>query len=148
MIIINRFGTTDSAVAKGDKPGHAFRGNQYGAGKGGKGKTQAEEKVEAVFDKGTEVTEIGKKAQFDMGTDRNLVEQTATASVNGHRKVANDIKAAGDQLRFGGKLTERISGAKALLSSAKQQLDKLPQTAGKNQLTAALSRANDVVSSL
>ena len=34
MIIINRFGAPN-AVAKGDSPGHAFRGNQYGAGTGG-----------------------------------------------------------------------------------------------------------------
>jgi hypothetical protein len=37
MIIINRFGTTNNAVAKGDSPGHPFRGNQYGAGEGGGG---------------------------------------------------------------------------------------------------------------
>lgn len=34
MIIINRFGTTNNAVTKGDSPGHPFRGNQYGAGSG------------------------------------------------------------------------------------------------------------------
>ena len=144
MLIINRFGAPNDLVIKGDSPGHAFRGNQYSAGTGGKGvNPEAEAKA------GKELTAIHSTVSNQINSTEHDRHYADTKSRSAHTQVARQIRTAADNLSSTSvKVGSRAPSAKQNLEIARKGVSKLPDGKPKEQIQAALSEATAIVGKL
>ena len=144
MLVINRFGTTELSVLKGDSPGHPFRGNQHGAGTGSSGFNP-----EAEAQAGKALSKIHSDVSSQINSSEHDGHYAETKSRSAHIQVARQIRTAADNLSSTSvKVGSRAPSAKQNLNLARKGLSKLPAGKPKEQLSAALSEASIIIGKL